>query len=99
MELWKEGCMSTETLLQTHGFDFKQEVTRKESEIKDGSFALMNKETATNSAEKNTDTGTKQRGRPTLTDEERESDPAKSVTGRAPKPSRPEGSEENESQT
>lgn len=99
MELWREGCMSTETLLQTHGFDFKQEVTRKESEIKDGSFMLMNKETATNSVENNATTETKQKGRPTLSDEERESDPAKSVTGRAPKPSRPEGSEENESTT
>ena len=95
MELWKEGCMSTETLLQTHGFDFKQEVTRKENEIKDGSFGLMSKEaTTTNNNEDQTET--KQRGRPTLTNEERESDPAKSVTGRAPKPSRPEGSEENE---
>ena len=95
MDLWKEGCMSTETLLQTHGFDFKQEVTRKESEIKDGSFSLMSKEAVT--ANNNEDpTETKQRGRPTLTNEERESDPAKSVTGRAPKPSRPEGSEENE---
>ena len=32
-------------------------------------------------------------GRPTLDDSERASDPAKSMTGRAPKPSNPEGSE------
>ncbi len=32
-------------------------------------------------------------GRPTLSDEERQSDPYNSVTGRLPKPSNPEGSE------
>lgn len=95
MELWKEGCMSTETLLQTHGFDFKQEYTRKKSEIDNGSFDVLNKEAAvSNNASGAADE--KQRGRPTMTDDERESDPAKSVTGRAPKPSRPEGSEAND---
>lgn len=93
LELWKEGCMSTETLLQTHGFDYNQEVARKENEIKNGSFELMSKDVIdTNSNSLNEG----QSGRPTLSDEERASDPAKSVTGRAPKPSRPEGSEENE---
>lgn len=95
MDLWKEGCVSTETLLQTHGFDFKQEYTRKKSEIDNGSFGVLNKEASTSNnagdaAEE------KQRGRPTMTDDERESDPANSVTGRAPKPSRPEGSEAND---
>lgn len=95
MDLWKEGCMSTETLLQTHGFDFKQEYTRKEKEISDGSFAVLSKEAGT--VQDNSDqTEDKQKGRPTLTDDERESDPAKSVTGRAPKPSRPEGSQAND---
>lgn len=95
MELWNAGCMSTETLLQTYGFDFKQEVSRKEAETKNGSAELMRKD-ATKSSDDASEKE-KQRGRPTLTDEERESDPAKSVTGRAPKPSRPEGSEKNES--
>lgn len=95
MDLWKEGCMSTETLLQTHGFDFKQEYTRKEKEINDGSFAVLSKEAGT--VQDNRDpTEDRQKGRPTLTDDERESDPAKSVTGRAPKPSRPEGSQAND---
>lgn len=96
MDLWKEGCMSTETLLQTHGFDFKQEATRKESEMNDGTFALLSKDAGIQNTEPKNTEDPKQRGRPTLSDEERMSDPAKSVTGRAPKPSRPEGSESNE---
>lgn len=96
MELYKEGCMSTETLLQTYGFDFKQEASRKENEIKDGTFALLSKNAGEQSEDSTATDSTKQRGRPTLSDEERESDPSKSVTGRAPKPSRPEGSESNE---
>lgn len=97
MELWQQGCMSTETLLQTHGFDFKQEVTRKQKEMDDGTFQLLNKDMNNNDSTQSSEgSSSGKAGRPTLTDEERESDPSKSVTGRAPKPSRPEGSESNE---
>ena len=40
--------------------------------------------------------GEAERGRPTLDNEERHSDPSKSQTGRQPKPSNPEGSEAQE---
>lgn len=102
MDLWQQGCMSTETLLQTHGFDFKQEATRKENEINDGTYRLLSKDAlavddnaVSNEPESGNQATQKKRGRPELSDEERASDPAKSVTGRAPKPSRPEGSESN----
>ena len=38
------------------------------------------------------DSGQAKRGRPTMDDTERSSDPAKAATGKQPKPSNPEGS-------
>lgn len=90
-ELWQQGCMSTETLLQTHGFDFKQEATRKENEMRDGTYALLNKE-STNTKEDYGSGENGKVGRPELSDEDRTSDIGKAVTGKQPKPSNPEGS-------
>lgn len=90
MDLWVQGCMSTETLLQTHGFDFKQEAARKANELKNGTFQILSKD-AGNKKETSNESENKV-GRPTLTNEERTSDPGNAETGKQPKPSNPEGS-------
>ena len=95
-ELWKQGCMSTETLLQTHGFDFKQEATRKQNEINNGTYKLLSVNPTQDKDEKqetvNEPYDQKKVGRPKVPTEERTSDEGKSETGRQPKPSNPEGS-------
>ena len=84
-QLWEKGVVSTKTMLQTHGYDMEQERERmksdppRESEEKPG-----NTDTS--------DSGQVKRGRLTMDDTERSSDPMKSQTGKQPKPSNPEGS-------
>lgn len=90
-KLYDKGVLSIQTLLDSHGIDIKREFDRKQAEADDGMtkvFVAPGKEAA------NTDDGS--RGRPTLDDNERESDPGNSETGRNPKPSVPEGSEPQE---
>ena len=92
LELWKEGVLSYETMITAHGFDFAEEKERKAKEL-----AAHLDEVFAKPGEKPEDPdggeGGGQVGRPTMTDDERNSDPGKSETGRAPKPSREEGSE------
>ena len=84
-QLWEKGVVSTKTMLQTHGYDMEQEEERKKSdpprqnEIKDHMPEAS-------------DSGQAKRGRPTMNDTERSSDPAKSKSGAQPTPSNPEGS-------
>lgn len=84
-QLWEKGVVSTKTMLQTHGYDMEQEEERKKSdpprqnEIKDHMPEAS-------------DSGQAKRGRPTMDDTERSSDPTKAATGKQPKPSNPEGS-------
>lgn len=98
-ELWQQGCMSTKTMLQLHGFDYEQEVYRKTQEVEDGSYILMNKEAMNNAINNDSDSGNPGEeakvGRPTLSDDERTSDVGKAMTGKQPKPSNPEGSLED----
>lgn len=91
LKLWEKGMVSNETLLQTYGYDMGQEVERRKTEEKTGIYEVMVPPDKETSSEDNENTST---GRPTLDDSERHSDPAKSVTGRQPKGSNPEGSEE-----
>ena len=97
MKLWEKGMLSNETLLQTYGYDMGQEVERRKAEEANGipdtltPPAGKNATTQTKTGDGGDDTVTV--GRPTLDDSERHSDPAKSVTGRQPKGSNPEGSE------
>jgi len=90
-KLYEKGVLSIKTLLEAHGVDVETEFQRKQDEQKKGmtDVFVMPGKTATN-------TGDGSRGRPTLDDNERESDPGKSETGRNPKPSEPEGSEPQE---
>lgn len=99
-KLWEKGCVSDETLMQTYGYDYKQEVDRKKAEKASGNdMVLMPKEkpsdaSCDNNTNNQTDTEVTVRGRPTLDDTERHSDPSHSVTGRQPKASNPDGSQE-----
>lgn len=80
LELWREGVVSTETMLQVHGYDMGQERERIEQE---GDMAPPARE-----APENTPEPAEKPGRPPLEDAERNSDPAKAITGKQPKPSR-----------
>jgi len=94
MKLYKEGVLSKETLLTSHGHDFKLEVERRQDEMKNGTDEALSLPRTTSSAPKDgSGESSATQGRPTLDDNERNSDPAKSQTGRQPKGSNPEGSE------
>ena len=84
-QLWEKGVVSTKTMLQTHGYDMEQEEERKKSDPPRENAA---KESESDSS----DSGQAKRGRPTMDDTERSSDPMKSLTGKQPKPSSPESS-------
>lgn len=94
LKLWEKGLLSNETLLQTYGYDMGQEVERRKAEEADGTADVLTPPDKTEG--KTEDTEEKKAGRPTMDDSERNSDPAKSVTGRQPKGSNPEGSEPND---
>ena len=104
LDLWKQGCLSTETMLDAHGFNFEQEVSRKQQEVDDGTFELMKtgtdvpedyNGTPTQSPTQTVPTEEGKVGRPEMTEEERTSDISKAYTGKQPKPSNPEGSLED----
>jgi len=85
-KLWESGVISTKTMLQTHGYDIDQELERKKSESPvEPPVRKQNSRTDDTNSEE-------ERGRPEMDDGERSSDPLNSLTGRAPKPSNPEGS-------
>ena len=102
MKLWEKGMLSNETLLQTYGYDMGQEVERRKVEDAKGipdtltppKTTYTTNDGGTTSNDSSDDTVTV--GRPTLDDSERNSDPSKSITGRQPKGSNPEGSEAQE---
>lgn len=90
--LWEKGLMSHETLMDTFGTDMMQEYERKTTEEKKGIHEVLapsDKDDCTENESKETSTN---RGRPTLDDTQRHSDPEKSATGRMPKASDPQGS-------
>ena len=94
--LYDKGVVSRETLLQTHGFDMKQEVERKKYEKANGIDEILSVEdtSSNNTSSGGNDSEAKvERGRPTLDVSVRQSDPTNSQTGRQPKPSNPEGSQ------
>ena len=88
--LWKDGVLSTQTVLQVHGYDLDQEVERMKSE-QSGDISSVMQRPSVKPESTAPEPGGKL-GRPEMDDTERNSDPAKSSTGAQPKPSRPEGS-------
>ena len=98
LRLWEKGMLSNETLLQTYGYDMGQEVERRKAEEAKGVPDTLTPPKTTYTTndggnDKSNADDTITVGRPTLDDSERNSDPAKSITGRQPKGSNPEGSE------
>lgn len=95
-KLWQSGVLSSETMLQSHGFDMNQEIERKKSEEASGITEIITKrddvEMNKESAKTDTSSQTNKIGRPEMDDSERTSDPLKSLTGKQPKPSNPDGS-------
>jgi hypothetical protein len=89
-KLWQSGVLSTETMLQTHGYDIDQEVERKKQEAQTGvpGAPVQTKGQPANDPA-NEDKGP---GRPEMDDTERNSDKGNSMTGKQPKPSNPDGS-------
>lgn len=84
--LWEKGVVSTRTMLQMHGYDMDQELERKKHE------QPVESPVGKSDTQKDTDEPTGKQGRPKMDDTERSSDPAKSMSGKQPKPSNPEGS-------
>lgn len=84
--LWEKGVVSTRTMLQMHGYDMDQELERKKHE------QPVESPVGKSDTQKDTDEPTRKQGRPEMDDTERSSDPAKSMSGKQPKPSNPEGS-------
>lgn len=84
--LWEKGVVSTRTMLQMHGYDMDQELERKKHE------QPVESPMGKSDTQKDTDEPTGKQGRPEMDDTERSSDPVKSMSGKQPKPSNPEGS-------
>ena len=84
--LWEKGVVSTRTMLQMHGYDMDQELERKKHE------QPVESPVGKSDTQKDTDEPTGKQGRPEMDDIERSSDPVKSMSGKQPKPSNPEGS-------
>ena len=84
--LWEKGVVSTRTMLQMHGYDMDQELERKKHE------QPVESPMGKTDTQKDTDEPTGKQGRPEMDDTERSSDPVKSMSGKQPKPSNPEGS-------
>lgn len=92
-QLWDSGMLSNKTLLDCYGIDIDSEFEQKKKEIEQGQNEVFVKPGNSVTAD-NINDGDNPVGRPTLEDGDRQSDPANSQTGRAPKPSREGGSEE-----
>ena len=99
MKLYDKGVLSVKTLLESYRVDIDTELERKKAEQKNGVtelFVAPGKAATNNSNNNDNDSEDVTVGRPTMDDSERQSDPGNSETGRQPKPSSPEGSEQQE---
>ena len=100
MKLWESGSISRRTMLEAHGVDIEMEYNRKKQEIDDGYEDVFIKPgtSSQDASDGNSDNGDGDTkiGRPTLSDDERNSTVDTSDSGRNPKPSNPEGSEAQE---
>ena len=95
MKLYEHGLLSVKTLLENYKINVETEYERKKQELESGQTDVFVKPGSATKNEETSDSsgdGENPRGRP----KEEGSDESKAATGRAPKPSRPEGSEEQE---
>lgn len=91
-QLWDAGVLSAKTLLNHYGIDSETEYRQKKKEMDGGQYNVFVKP-GTNQSSSDSDSENPV-GRPTMDDSERQSDPGNSITGRQPKPSSEEGSEQ-----
>ena len=91
LQLWEKGVLSTKTMMSVHGYDMDQEVKRRREEDGQGITDTLMPRDAKETENKDDGENNKV-GRPTMDDNERNSDPADAVTGKQPKPSSPDGS-------
>ena len=92
VELWEKGVVSTRKMMETNGYSIEVESQVRQQEAKDGiDKILAPRETL------QANTGNNEAGRPQMDNDERNSDPDAAQRGRQPKPSNPEGSEQNSS--
>ena len=91
IDLWSKGVVSTKTMMTTNGYSIEFEQKQRQQEANTTDKILTPRSEEASSPSEST------QGRPTMDDDERKSDPSKSETGRQPKPSNPEGSEEQDS--
>ena len=83
--------------MENYNIDIEMEYNRRKAEEASGYNKVFEKPgTAVRKEDKDEKDSGNQVGRPTMDDDERNSDPGKSVTGRAPKPSNEDGSEAQE---
>ena len=88
-ELWKQGLVSTKTMLEANGYSLEKEKAQRDKELKEGIDDSMKPRPLPGQVpEDNSDTG----GRPEMDNEERHSDPDAAQRSKQPKPSNPDGS-------
>jgi len=90
MGLFEKGLIGYRTVFENVGLDYQQERDRKEQEEKDGDSEIFLPPVNPNTLSSNPDD---EGGNPGKDDKSRKSDKSKSASGKAPKPSNPEGSE------
>ena len=96
-ELWQQGLVSTRTMMETQGYSLDKEKAQREKEKEDGTDEVMQpRDTQAGSAESDPNNDNVKIGRPTVDDDERESDPENAIRSKQPKPSNPDGSESEE---
>jgi len=94
LALWEKGVISTDHMLQTHGYSLEVERENREKEKKDKTDEIMLPREITDSsyAPENNTPENNSVGRPEMDTTERNSDPESALRGKQPKPSNPEGS-------
>lgn len=92
LDLWKEGVVSTQTMLLTHGYDIEEESARRKQEKEEGIEELMLPRTPAKNNQQEDPLAEDERGRPEMTEDERSSDQESAIRSKQPKPSSPEGS-------
>ena len=93
--LWELGLVSTKTMMETHGYAPDVEKEQRSKEKSDKTDEVLAPRVTTAVTAKTSDgnsSGDGKVGRPEMDDDERTSDPSKSETGKAPKPSNEDGS-------
>lgn len=92
MALFVKGVLSTDSMMRNYGYDLDEELEKIQAENDKGVPEVMRPRDGTQEEAPKDDTGKETRGRNTLPDDERNSDPENAHTGKQPKPSNEDGS-------